>query len=206
MNYLYPDVRLIIFSKPPLPGQCKSRLIPALGEQGAAELQAELIHRCLQECCQAHLCPTEYWCASDKNHAFCQNLQENYPVTLRQQEGRDLGDRMFHALSSPSLQTYSIIIGTDCPQMSRDYLCKAIEALKAGADIVIGPAEDGGYVLLGLREADENLFKNIQWGGEDVFKMTCGHIQQLNLSSSVLETLWDVDRPEDYLRYKKIHA
>ncbi|MDH5777143.1 MAG: TIGR04282 family arsenosugar biosynthesis glycosyltransferase [Gammaproteobacteria bacterium] len=202
MNYQYPDVRLIIFSKPPIAGKCKTRLIPMLGEQRAAELHHELTHACLQECTQEQLCETELWCGSSIDHPFFKSLAHCYPVTLMQQQGKNLGERMFNAFQAKSDRKFSIIIGTDCPVMSRAYIQNAIDALSDTKDIVIGPAEDGGYVLLGLCRPEQQLFTDIQWGSGSVYQETMQRIAQLNLSYTVLETLWDLDRPADYRRYK----
>lgn len=203
MNYKYPDARLIIFAKAPLAGYCKTRMIPELGEEGAGKLQAELIHNCLDRVCHEPLCPTELWCSPDTQHPLFKTISKNFPVSLHAQQGMDLGEKMYHAMSYRD-SAYMLIIGTDCPEISTDYIEQGIIRLSTNQDAVIGPAEDGGYVLLGLRHVDEDLFKGILWGTEQVFRQTTQKLQASVLRWNTLETLWDLDDPQDYVRYKRL--
>lgn len=203
IKYRYPDARLIIFSKAPTPGYCKTRLIPALGQQGAARLQQELIELCVTRLCQSALCPIELWCSPDTKHSYFQSLADNFPLSLYQQQGDDLGERMFHAMSS-SVSHTTIIIGTDCPLMTGAYIEEAIKKLHCGNDAVIGPAEDGGYVLLGLRQVQKSLFEEIKWGTEQVFSVTTQKLTAAGLVWQALDTLWDVDDNRDLQRYRRL--
>ena len=93
-----------------------------------------------------------------------------------------------------------IIIGTDCPDMSIQYLREACRGLERGIDVVLGPAEDGGYVLIGLSTDEPRLFQGVSWGGAAVMDETRERIRACGLSSMELDTLWDVDRPSDLAR------
>jgi len=97
-----------------------------------------------------------------------------------------------------------IIIGADCPVMTPTYLQQAAAAMNAGTDAVIGPSEDGGYVLLAIKRANKKLFTDISWGSHTVRNETLSRIRALNWQSHQLDTVWDVDRPEDWERWQRI--
>lgn len=202
-DYPYPDVQLLIFAKAPVAGYCKTRLIPVVGKQGAADLQQELIKQCIQQLCSKPLCPTQLWCSPDIQHPCFKTLAEKYPISLQVQQGKDLGDRMYHAMSSQE-SPYTIIVGTDCPVLTRDYVEQAISVLHEGSQAVIGPAEDGGYVLLGLRHVAATLFQCIAWGSAKVFQQTSQKLDAAGFVWQSIETLWDVDDEQDLLRYRDI--
>jgi len=203
IHYKYPDARLIIFAKAPQAGYCKTRLIPEIGEQGAAHLQVELIYNCLSRLCHEPLCPTELWCSPDIQHPFFKTMADNFPVSLHQQQGTDLGEKMYHAMSYRD-STYTIIVGTDCPEITSEYIESGITQLAEPQDAVIGPAEDGGYVLLALRHVTEGLFQGISWGTEHVFAQTVQKMKASELIWHELETLWDLDDSQDLVRYQRL--
>lgn len=179
-------------------GQVKTRLIPAIGPYNAAELHKKLVTHCLETNSTTPFCHTELWCHPETNDQFFQQCKQRFPVHLKQQHGDDLGQRMAFALSEKLLSFQNaIIIGTDCPDLTDNYLKQAINLLNTGQDAVIGPALDGGYVLLGLSKMDHSLFSNITWGSNQVFEMTTQRLQSLNWRWQTLEPLRDIDRPED---------
>lgn len=202
-TFQYPDARLIIFAKAPVPGQCNTRLANTIGDQAAAELQAELIKQRVADMCQAALCPVELWCSPDDTHPLFQQMRHRFPVSLAIQSGADLGSRMFMALSNQKA-TYNIIIGTDCPVLRPEHIKETMMHLQEGSDLVIGPAEDGGYVLLGLQKIYPSLFKNIHWGSDQVYQQTLAAARSVHLGIQNLQTLWDIDQYEDYLRFRKM--
>ncbi len=197
----FPDARLLIFAKAPIPGQVKTRLIPFLGASGAAALHEQLARQTLATAVNARLCPVQLWCWPDPNHAFFKDCRERYCADLYSQSGSGLGARMAHACEQTLRQApYVIIIGTDCPGLSREDLSTACTALAQGHDAVIGPAEDGGYILLGLRTFAPILFDNMPWGSADVLDATRACFKQLRWRWRELPLQWDVDRPEDVER------
>lgn len=202
-DYPYPDTNLIIFAKAPVPGLCKTRLIPELGEQGAADLQAELIGRCVEQLCTRPVCDTQLWCTPDTAHEYFQTLAKQYPLGLYNQQGQNLGERMYQALSH-SQAAYKIIVGTDIPPLTRDYVEQAIKWLHGQTDAVIGPAEDGGYVLMGLKRVEKAVFQNIDWGTKRVFQQTCTKLTASGLAWQALDSLWDLDDSRDLARYKAL--
>ena len=135
---------------------------------------------------------------------FFLECENNFPVSLSNQQGDDLGERMAFSLSV-ALQTHDkvIIIGTDCPALEHDYIEQAIYNLDK-VDAVIGPAEDGGYVLLGLRKFSAELFNGFNWGSDTVLDQTREVLNNLNWSFTELAIMHDIDRPEDLYRYKTL--
>lgn len=195
----FPDASLMIFAKAPVAGAAKTRLAPALGEQGAADLHARLTERTLHTAITANLAPVELWCSPDCSHPFFQTVAGT--VGRRVQHGQDLGDRMANAFEAVlANHPYAVLIGTDCPAITPDYLARAFALLDGSADAVLGPAEDGGYVLLGLRRMDKRLFEGVAWGTDRVLDETRERLVALGWRWQELETLWDVDRPVDLER------
>jgi rSAM/selenodomain-associated transferase 1 len=145
--------------------------------------------------CASRLAAVELWCTSQ--HAFFSDCKRRFPLSLHLQKGKDLGARMHFAMEQALLRCKAaIIIGTDCPVMDADYLEAAFDKLRDGSDIVLGPSEDGGYVLIGARRIDATLFCGIPWGGNSVLAETRSALRVLGWSWSELDTLWDIDQPE----------
>lgn len=195
------DTRLLIFTKAPHPGAVKTRLIPLLGEQGAAALQARLIEHALAVARTAAIGPIELHCAPDCADPFLQFCAAGYGASLVPQCEGDLGVRMRRAFERAlALSPRALLVGTDCPPLTARHLRDADRALRANDDAVFAPAEDGGYALIGLKRCDARLFRGIAWGGSTVMKETRARLNALGWTWRELETLWDVDRAEDYQR------
>ena len=193
--------RVIVFAKAPEPGKVKTRLIPALGEAGAAALHRRLAMHSLRAAQDAELGPVELWCAPDTHHAFFAECERAFSVSLHSQCQGDLGARMQHALETVLERAKrAILIGSDIPALSEIYLRDAERALSRAHDAVIGPAEDGGYVLIGLARCHPELFRDIPWGKPEVLAETRGRLAALRWRCLELPTLWDMDRPEDLER------
>ena len=192
---------VIIFAKSPQPGAVKTRLVPLLGEEGAAALHAKLVKRTLETTLAASLGRVELHCAPDTDDPFFRFCAGHFGVTLQPQVAGDLGTRMFSAFAS-ALATHAcvLLLGSDCPALTAHHLRQAERTLRDGADAVFIPCEDGGYALVGLRRAEPRLFDGIAWGSANVMAETRARLKQLSWTWCELETLWDVDRPEDYQR------
>ncbi|WJW76511.1 TIGR04282 family arsenosugar biosynthesis glycosyltransferase [Thiohalobacter sp. IOR34] len=194
---------LLLFARAPRPGQCKTRLIPALGAEGAAALQARLLEQTLEAALASGVAPLTL-CASPPQDPLFARLARRPGVALRGQGDGDLGARMAAAFGQAlEAADWALLIGSDCPVLDADYLRSAARALRSGADAVLGPAEDGGYVLIGLRRSAPPLFAGIPWGGESVLDITRRRLDDLGWRRVELETLWDVDRPEDLPRLRR---
>jgi rSAM/selenodomain-associated transferase 1 len=202
MTYLFPDSVLLIFCKAPIAGQVKTRLQPALSSEQAAAAHCQLTRMTLERAVRQPLCPVMLCCAPTAEHAFFRQCAEDYPLKVIDQRGNDLGKRMRHAFTE-ALAHYrqAILIGCDCPSMTPDDLRQALTALQYGSDIVIAPAEDGGYVLIGLKADQPILFNDLPWGTDGVMAETRRRASEAGLSLHELEPQWDVDTIEDWRRY-----
>ena len=191
--------RLIVFTRYPEPGRSKTRLVPALGPDGAADLHRRMARHTLSwakrlEGSRPVDTRVRFTGADQAAMADCFGSQFSYEP----QGDGDLGLRLERAFRE-SFQggcRRVIVVGTDCPQLSLRIVHQAFEHLR-DHDLVIGPATDGGYYLIGLARHAESLFADIAWGTETVLMQTLTLALQAKLSMAVLPTLADVDRPED---------
>lgn len=204
MTFKYPDAVLLVFAKAPIAGSVNTRLIPDIGVEAATELQAELIHARLQSLQHKKLCAVQLWCSPDTEQAFFQQCKNHYGVMLFSQRGDDLGARMSAAIEQ-SLKNFKrvALIGTDAPSLTLEHIDTAINQL-ADHDVVIGPAEDGGYVLIGMSRHCDDVFQSVPWGSDKVLALTREKLVVNNLTGFELESCWDIDRVGDYFRYKNI--
>jgi uncharacterized protein len=200
--YLYPEAVIMVFCKAPIPGQVKTRLIPPLTGEQAVQLHCELVEKTLQTVTQKRLCEVQLWCSPTIDQPFFTTLAQQYSLDRQQQQGSDLGERMHHAFGLALARfNAAIIIGCDCPSLTSDDLGQALSQLTQGKSCVIAPAEDGGYVLIGLKQPQPELFVNMPWGTKAVLNTTRARLQTLALEHHELTTQWDLDRPNDLKRY-----
>ncbi|MAI40913.1 MAG: TIGR04282 family arsenosugar biosynthesis glycosyltransferase [Candidatus Azotimanducaceae bacterium] len=194
----YEDTSILIFCKAPISGSVKTRLIPTLGEDGACALHRALAERLINEVIASNLAEVVLYCWPDISHEFFTSFKKIKRIV---QKGDNLGERMHHAFNEVlSVKDNVILIGTDCPSINAGYLDRAIVKL-LNHDAVLGPAEDGGYGLIGLHESHWNYFKNLVWGSSQICSETCRRFNQARLEWSLMPLIWDVDRPEDVGRY-----
>ena len=199
--YIYPDVSVLIFTRAPEKGKCKTRLIPYIGEEAAAQLQHNLICKTVAKLCEKNSFVCQLWCTPSYSNDCFLALTKKYNLILHKQEGDNLGERMLHALEQQT-NRYAIIVGTDIPLLSLEYIESAILKLQEGNDAVIGPAEDGGYVLLGVNQVNPTIFKDIHWGTNQVYEQTCNRLNQTNMRWTSIDCLWDLDDINDFKRYQ----
>lgn len=195
-------VQIAVFAKAPVAGAAKTRLMPALGALGAARLQRWLTLRTLATAAAAQLGPVTLWCAPDTRHRFFRALRQRAGIECIGQPAGDLGARMHAAFEHHCPRGHVLLVGTDCPALQPAHLRQAARCLQDGADAVFQPAEDGGYVLVGLRHPQPQFFRGMAWGSADVMAATRSRAGTLRVSE--LETLWDVDRPADLARLQAL--
>ncbi|MBK9521195.1 MAG: TIGR04282 family arsenosugar biosynthesis glycosyltransferase [Rhodocyclaceae bacterium] len=199
------NTSIAILAKAPVPGYAKTRLVPSLGEAIAARIHRELSLHALRMARAAELGEVSLWCAPDPQQRFFRAIARSSgfagQVSLHCQVEGNLGQRM--AAVFAAAEGFTLLIGTDCPVMSIAHLHQAAQALQDGNDAVFIPAEDGGYALVGLRRALPEIFHDVDWGSERVMTQTRERMKCLGLHWSELETLWDVDRPEDVVRWRE---
>ena len=178
------DVAVLVFSRAPRPGRVKTRLVPRLGEWGAARLHARMTAHALRTAHAARCGPVELYDSA-------------------RQRGADLGERMYRALAE-ALRRHraAILIGADCPALRPAHMRSAARALAGGCDVALAPAEDGGYVLIGARRISPALFAGIDWGSPSVYAASVRRLEALGYRWRALPRLWDVDRPEDLERLR----
>lgn len=191
------ELLLIQFARVPRVGQVKTRLIPALGEEGACVLHDQLMQHCCQQLVRAGLGSVELWLdAPAQEHAGVMACVEQ-GASLRQQQGEDLGERMYRALQDGLSRYRSVIlVGSDCPAIDKAYLVQARQALVT-RPVTLGPAVDGGYVLIGARQIHEDVFRDVEWGSSGVLKKSLANLARLGWEVGLLSALADIDRPED---------
>jgi hypothetical protein len=198
----YPDCAILVFAKAPVAGQVKTRLVPYITADQAASLHEELTRDRLRMFSAAGLCDVQLWCSPDTGHPFFADCRRRYGVRLHTQTGNDLGERMSAALQTMLDQYKKVIItGTDAPALDVDTVDAVVNQLEH-SDVVLVPAEDGGYVLLAASRHHQHLLTDVPWGTKSVLASTLRNIERLGLSYSLLGECWDVDRPEDFERYK----
>lgn len=202
----FPNARILIMAKAPEAGRVKTRLMPVLDAQAAADLHARLLEGVVARLSAAGLAAVELWCAPDPGADLFQRLARGYGVSLHRQSDGDLGERMGSAARDALTRSAAVVlVGADCPLLDGGYAAAALTALD-GHDAVLGPAEDGGYVLLGLHRAPRELFDDMPWGGDRVARMTRMRMCGLGWDWCELSALWDVDRPEDLTRYQALRG
>ncbi|MFO1326293.1 MAG: TIGR04282 family arsenosugar biosynthesis glycosyltransferase [Rubrivivax sp.] len=188
---------LIVFAKAPWPGQVKTRLVPALGEAGAAALAARLLQRAVQAAAGAALGPLELCVAPDGAHPLLQALAATHGAALQPQGDGDLGARMHRALVR-ALQRHgrALLFGTDVPALDAAVLTAAAQALDTH-DAVFVPALDGGYALVGLKAPQPALFEAMTWSVPSVMDQTRARARAAGLRWAELPALADIDEPSD---------
>jgi uncharacterized protein len=194
-------VAVAILAKAPVAGFAKTRLIPVLGADGAAALQARLIARAVATACAAAIGPVTLWATPDEAHPAFVAMRAHGIALARQGEG-DLGARMLAAIAAANGP--SLVIGTDCPVLTPDHLRTAANILRGGTDAVAIPAEDGGYALIGMRASEPALFSAMRWSTPEVMEETRHRLRALGLSWEEPVTLWDVDVPADLERLEAV--
>lgn len=190
-------VRIVILAKAPVAGYVKTRLIPALGAQGASDLARDMLHRTLAQALMADVGPVEL-CASPPRHDPAWQTTRVPPTVVWSSQGDgDLGARMARVAARTIAAEESVLmIGTDCPALDASTIRQAAAAL-AQTDAVMAPSFDGGYTLLGLNQFDASVFANIAWSTDTVAAETRQRLALLGWRTHGLHVMHDVDDPDD---------
>ncbi|MBM4226942.1 MAG: glycosyltransferase [Gammaproteobacteria bacterium] len=190
---------ILVFARAPVPGTSKTRLIPALGASGAAQLQAQLLARTLDEASKVRDARKVLFADSEESGAWLARRALPTGWQLIVQRGEDLGGRMHEALlAGLATAGAAILIGSDIIDFAAEDLAQGLLALKEGAEVVLGPAADGGYWLVGARvKIPTSLFTGLAWGGAEVYRETCRRCEVLGLRLQQLALRHDIDVPED---------
>ncbi len=195
-----------IMAKAPVAGLAKTRLIPLLGAAGAARAQRGFALQTLATARAASTGDVTLWCAPEAAHHFFRALESRHGVPTRPQPMGDLGQRMATAMAhhfAHAAHTPLLIVGTDCPALTQEHLQQAADALQT-VDVVLIPAEDGGYVLIGMRKPVPEVFAEVPWSTPQVLAQTQERLRLAGASWHELPTLWDVDEPVDWQRWQDL--
>ena len=200
-----PRVSINVFTRVPEPGRVKTRLVPAIGGQRAADLLRSMARFTLARVREVDIGPATLWCTPAPDETL-RTLAEEFGTKIRVQNGVDLGERMHYALRRAlDEHAAALVLGTDCPFVSREDLERARTLLfEHDHRVVLGPAFDGGYYLLAARVIDTSLFTDIPWGSAEVLGRTRRRLDAMGWRFAELDFRHDIDRPEDLLRLRDI--
>ena len=187
-----------VFARTPIIGEVKTRMIPLLGPAGACELHKKMTSHLVRSLSSLRA-DIQIWTDKAPENPFLKDLGPS----VMEQVGDDLGEKMSNAISQGLASYESVaLIGTDLPELDSTYLVKAFEKLRR-YNVVIGPTLDGGFGLLAAKKFDSSIFDGLIWGGPHIFRDLIRNIRKFNLDYCIAPSLWDVDVPADYARYKK---
>ncbi len=190
---------VIVFAKVPVAGRVKTRLLPELADDEAADLYTAFLRDTLTQCAglkadvRLYLAPSE---------AALDTSIVPDGVSLHEQAGDDLGKRMAQAFLETFAAGYErvTIIGSDHPTLPRAFLQHAFDSLNDFRSFVIGPAEDGGYYLLGMNDFIPDIFRDMEYSHADVFRQTLETLPPTGIDITILPMWYDVDTPDDIAR------
>ena len=203
---LAAPVAIAVLARAPQAGRAKTRLIPALGAAGAARTQRRFCLETLHAAQAAGPASLTLWCAPDDSQRFFRALHRRSRVACKTQPDGDLGQRMLHAFAAhfdAGTGLPLLLMGTDCPLLAPAHLQQAARAL-GKHDVVLIPAQDGGYVLIGMRRLVPQVFDDIEWSTPAVLAQTRDRLRTAGASWHELEPLWDVDEPADWDRLQQL--
>jgi rSAM/selenodomain-associated transferase 1 len=197
---------LLQFTREPRLGAVKTRLQPLLGARGALALHLDLMRRTARTLCAVPDCRRELWVAGDPAHPLLRECAGWGFSGLRRQGEGDIGARMYGAIADGLGRSGRVVlVGSDCPDLDRAYLEAALQRLD-DSDLVLGPALDGGYVLIGARRIAPALFQGIPWSTGAVLRETLARARRLGWRCALLEPRRDIDRPRDLAAWRAAGA
>ncbi len=189
---------IICFCKHPEPGLVKSRLAKDIGNEHAAEIYKLLLDETLKSISNLEA-KVYLYCYPNVDHPILQQYKNKYGLTLKKQCDGNLGMKMFHAITNHlNGNSNVVLVGSDCLEINASYIQKAFESLNSGYEIVLGPAIDGGYALIGANNINVSIFQDIAWSTNEVLKQTEEKINGLNWKYSCLNKVRDLDTLGDF--------
>jgi rSAM/selenodomain-associated transferase 1 len=197
---------LIQFARAPVPGRVKTRMLPELSEAAACELHRALVLWTCRRLVGSRIGPVQLAVTGAPADPLFRQCTTIGASAILVQRGRDLGERMHHALAE-GLREYAkvVVVGSDCPAIDGAYVSRARDALD-GSPVVLGPAVDGGYVLVGLTAPLPGLFEAMPWGTGKVLAETRRRLRAMHLIWAELEPLADIDEPRDLAVWERVRG
>ena len=207
VTYKYSNINILLFARLPVLGKVKTRLKSALSSIEILALYEAMLKRIVSLLNEGNLAEVQLWLDNNPSNEnkFVADLPWHFK--MNEQVGRDLGDKMNFAINKSLVSNNSkcaLLLGSDCPALTLEYVDNALCLLNEGAQLVLGPAEDGGYVLIGVNKSYPELFQGIQWGTDKVLEETILKAKSIGVDYVCLEPLWDVDRPDDIGRLSEL--
>jgi rSAM/selenodomain-associated transferase 1 len=191
------DLLLIQFAKAPEPGRVKTRMMPTLNDVQACELHVELLLWTCRRLCAPRGPRVELWVAGDIAHPAFMQCRALGVSDIRRQCGANLGERMANAIADGLMRYQKVVlVGSDCPFLDDSHIRHAALELDSHR-VVLAPAVDGGYVLIGANVLIPELFSGKNWGQDTVYAETTDTLGRLGVNWQSLDQLHDIDRPED---------
>ncbi len=196
------DSVLQIFSKMPIVGYVKTRLIPHVGEQSATDIHRYLLKHSLSVAQQSHI-KNELWVAQEKQHVLDVN-DEFYKYAYKAQQGNGLGDRMAFAIQQGLASHKKVVLmGTDCLDLTPLHIEQSLNALN-NVDVVLTPVEDGGFISIACRAFDPRMFQQVAWGSSTALADVLHNLKKLSLRYSLLKPVRDIDTYDDVMNYSQL--
>jgi len=192
---------IILFCRTPILGDVKKRIAATVGDQSALKIYSFLLNKTLKTLEKIPTPKSIFFHGSDKSNF--KDLSENFP--LIEQQGKNMGERMYHALKSSEDFGHlkNVLVGADIPDLETEDLILALKKLEKN-DLVIGPAADGGYYLIGGKKIRKEVFEDIPWGSSEVFAKTMNKAKTLGLKVEIGSYRKDIDTREDALAYPEL--
>ena len=203
--YKYPHIRLIMMTRAPVAGQVKSRLAKSIGNRRAAAVYRNMMQAQISKLLAANICPLELHVCPQVRHPFFIAMRRGGVVRVERQQGNNLGSQMHHAIRSGLQRAEAVIlIGADVPGISVEQIEQVCTLLSSRDELIIMPADDGGYGLLGMRKVDAGLFRAVHWGTQRVCKQTLRRATQLGINYRLFSSCYDIDYQRDLARLRKL--
>ncbi|HED15784.1 MAG TPA: glycosyltransferase [Gammaproteobacteria bacterium] len=203
--YKYPHIHLIMMARAPVAGQVKTRLAKTIGNRRAASIHRNMVRTQIRQLLAARICPIELHVCPQVRHPFFIAMRRGGVVRVEQQFGNNLGSRMLHAIRSGLQRAEAVIlIGADVPGISVEQIRQVCEQLSSRDELIIMPANDGGYGLLAMCRTDAGLFRGVHWGSRRVCKQTVRRARQLGISYRLSGVCYDIDYQRDLDRLPEL--
>ncbi len=198
-------VHILVFGRSPLSGRAKTRLIPTLGPQGAADLYGLLLEHALATALAAQVGRVTLWLDAEPVAEEVECLRGGHDIEIAVQVPGDLGMRMHEALlQSLAAGALPLLMGSDVPALTPAALLQAATLLRGGRDAVLAPAQDGGYGLVGVARPLPSLFEAMPWSTSFVLAETRRRCTRDGIDLAELDWVWDLDEPADLIRLDEV--
>jgi rSAM/selenodomain-associated transferase 1 len=202
----YPRGRIVLFARTPQVGRVKTRLAAGIGPEAAFDLYCALLEDSVRKATQAGVADVSLYVYPAVDSTFCRDLSDRYLLKVCQQHGRNLGERMTNAIGEQLREAeFVVLAGSDCPLIDKAYLEQAADRLAGGTSLLFGPADDGGYVMVGMSRLRKGVFENVAWGTAAVMAQTRNQCRLLGLKFEELPPLFDIDTLSDWERLQRHH-